>query len=166
MTVQSITNLSAYDSILSTTARSSNTQTQSVTSFGSDEVSLNNSSMAKGMAFFQQMEELQSTDPQKFKEIMSDLSSKLKAAAEESTDPKQKEFLTKMAEDFATAAETGKMPEKPKHGEGGPPPPPPTGYDASGTAQTDDTSRQQTFDLLASLFDQALKDAGSISTSE
>ena len=167
MTVQAITNLSAYDSILSTTARSSNTQTQSVTSLDSDEVSLNNSSMAKGMAFFQKMEELQSTDPAKFKEIMSDLASKLKAAAEEATDPKQKEFLTKMSEDFATSAETGKMPEKPAHGHGhggAPPPPPPSGYDASGTAQTDQTSQKQTFDLLASLFDQALKDAGSITT--
>jgi hypothetical protein len=125
--------------------------------------------MAKGMAFFQQMEELQSSDPQKFKEVMADLSSKLKAAAEEATDPKQKEFLTKMSEDFATAAETGKMPEKPQHGHGpggpgGPPPPPPTGYDASGTAETDQTSQQQTFDLLASLFDQALSDAGVTST--
>ena len=93
---------------------------------------------------------------------------KLKAAAEEATDPKQKEFLTKMSEDFATSAETGKMPEKPAHGPGpgGAPPPPPSGYDANGTAQTDQTSQKQTFDLLASLFDRALKDAGSITTTE
>ena len=83
----------------------------------SDEVSLQNPDMAKVFQFMEQMQQLQTSDPAKFKSIMSELSDKLKTAAGNSTDSSEKQFLTALSDSFAESAKTGKL-EMPKPPEG------------------------------------------------
>jgi hypothetical protein len=64
---------------------------------------------SKGAAMMQKLGDLQSSDPEKFKEVAQTISDKLTEAAKNSTDSKASDMLTKMADKFASAAKSGDM---------------------------------------------------------
>jgi hypothetical protein len=57
----------------------------------------------------QQLQQLQTTNPTEFKQVMSDGATQLQAAAAQSTDPSQVAFLNNLAAKFQTAADTGNV---------------------------------------------------------
>jgi hypothetical protein len=57
-----------------------------------------------------QLQQLQQTDPTKFKAVMSSIADTLKADAQNATGP-QAQRLTDLANKFSDAAQTGKMPD-------------------------------------------------------
>jgi hypothetical protein len=83
----------------------------------SDEISFQNPDVAKAFQFMEQMQQLQTSDPEKFKSVMSELSDKLNTAAGNSTDSTEKQFLTALSDSFAESAKSGKL-EMPKPPEG------------------------------------------------
>jgi hypothetical protein len=130
----------------------------------SDEISVQNPDMAKVFQFMEQMQQLQTSDPGKFKSVMSELSDKLKTAAGNSTDSAEKQFLTALSDSFAESAKSGKL-EMPKPPEGagqagmyGPPPKDQTsGSGASSLFQSGSDLQS----LLAKLMDQITQDTKS-----
>ena len=141
--------------------RSSRTQENTPQS-GADQVSVARPEMAKMFEAMQKLEDLQSSDPDKFKQITTDMASKLKAAAGKAPEGFEKEFLTKLAESFDASSKSGKLerPEGPgadgpKNGYGphrsgghhhG-------GHGGGGGAEVSQMS-QTTQDLLAGLMDE------------
>lgn len=103
-----------------------------------------------------QLNELQQSDPDQFKEVVSQIAEKLKEAASsasESGDTEKATKLGELAQKFETAASTGEMPDlRPPggmRGAGGPPPGPPPGGapptdGTSSTSDTDDTDDDST----------------------
>ena len=108
------------------------------------------SGVSKLGSYMKQLEELQSSDPTKFKEVTAEIAQKLKDAAQTATDngdDGQAEALSDLADQFTTASENGSMPDlRPKDGAraqgpmGPPPPPPPDASSASSSTATDSDS--------------------------
>ena len=96
-TAQSIYQL--YASQLSSS--SSSTSTSSTNSTGSTKA--DSAHISKSGELFSKLQQLQSTDPEKFKEVCSNIAEKLKSAAEESGDTK----LSDLAEKFQNVADGG-----------------------------------------------------------
>jgi hypothetical protein len=115
MTINSInTNASSLDLMQLLESRNTQSQSSGLSSTQtSDEISLQNPDMVKAFQFMEQMQQLQTSDPDKFKSVMSELSDKLKTAAGNSTDSTQKQFLTALSNSFAESAKSGKL-EMPK----------------------------------------------------
>jgi hypothetical protein len=95
--------------------------------------------------YMMQLEELQQSDPTKFKEVTSDIAKRLREAAQKASDDgdtRTSELLTDLAEKFEQASETGTLPElRPP----GPPPmgrPPEAEASASSAETTDDDSAE------------------------
>jgi hypothetical protein len=89
-----------------------------------------------------QLESLQETNPDKFKEVTATISQKLEDAAKAaaaSGDPQQASALNDLAAKFKTASETGKMPHLHRgHGGAHALPPPDTESDSSSNPATTD----------------------------
>jgi uncharacterized protein YjbJ (UPF0337 family) len=119
MTINPIhTNASSLDLTQSLGSRNVQSQNSGLSSTQtSDEISIQNPDMAKAFQFMEQMQQLQTSDPDKFKSVMSELSGKLKTAAGNSTDSTEKQFLTTLSDGFAESAKSGKL-EMPKPPEG------------------------------------------------
>jgi hypothetical protein len=126
-----------------------------------DGVSLGNSDMLKMFEFMDQLQQLSTSDPTKFKQLVSDMATKLKDAASKSTDGNEKQFLTSLADSFEASAKSGQLePPKPPQGEfynrysarhgHSPSPPPSLSLMSSGTQ-----------DLLNSLFEEVSKASSS-----
>jgi hypothetical protein len=88
---------------------------------------------------FKKLEDLATSDPQKFKAVTKQLAAAVQDAADSATDPKEKQMLTDLANRFTEASQTGdasvlKPPEGGKPA--GPPPggPPPDGAGGSSDA--------------------------------
>ncbi len=104
------------------------------------------SGVSKLGSYMKQLEELQSSDPTKFKEVTAEIAQKLKDAAQTATDngdDGQAQALSDLADQFTTASENGSMPDlRPKDGAraqgpmGPPPPPPPDASSASSSSST------------------------------
>ena len=58
---------------------------------------------------FQQLSQLQTTDPAEFTQVVTDAANKLTAAAQQDTDPAQANFLNNLASKFQDAAQTGNL---------------------------------------------------------
>ncbi len=76
---------------------------------------------SKGAELMGKLRDLQSSDPEKFKEVAQTISDKLTEAAGNATDSNQAKFFSDMAGKFADAAKSGDMssltpPEKPQGG--------------------------------------------------
>jgi hypothetical protein len=104
------------------------------------------SGMSNLGSYMKQLKELQESDPEKFKQVMSEISGKLQSAATSATeagDSAQADMLNDLATKFSDAAETGTMPDlrPPDHGgPQGPPPGPPPDDSSESDSTTDTTS--------------------------
>ena len=58
---------------------------------------------------FQELEQLQTSDPTALKKVLEDAAAKFSTAAQQSTDPTQASFLTNLADRFQKAADTGDL---------------------------------------------------------
>ena len=58
---------------------------------------------------FQELKQLQTTNPTEFKQVLTDAATKLQAAAQQQTDPTQASFLNNLASRFQEAANTGNL---------------------------------------------------------
>lgn len=98
-------------SLASTTSSSSSASAASSLSTGSLSIQGDGDgkNFSKGAAMMQKLSDLQSSDPEKFKEVAQDISDKLSEAAKNSTDSKAASLYTSMAEKFASAAQSGDM---------------------------------------------------------
>jgi hypothetical protein len=84
------------------------------------------------------LDSLSTSDPEKFKEVTSEIADKLTEAASSATG-RDAEFLKGLASQFATASETGDVsalqpPERPQHGHG------PSRYESGQSDATDGTT--------------------------
>ena len=163
MTINPVhTNASSLDLTQLRGSRTAQSQNSGLSSTqASDEISLQNPDMAKAFQFMEQMQQLQTSDPDKFKSVMSELSAKLKTAAGNSTDSTQKQFLTALSDSFAESAKSGKL-EMPKPPEGagqagmcGPAPQDQTSGSGVSSLLQSSSDLQS---LLAKLMDQATQD--------
>lgn len=79
---------------------------------------------SKGAKAMQQLKDLASSDPDKFKEVTQQISDKLSEAADGASDSNTAKMLSSMAEKFASASSSGSMdsltPPQPPTGGGGP----------------------------------------------
>ncbi len=79
---------------------------------------------SKGAKAMQQLKELASSDPDKFKEVTQQISDKLSEAADGASDSNTAKMLSSMSEKFASAASSGSMdslaPSQPPTGGNGP----------------------------------------------
>lgn len=106
---------------LAGTGSTSSTSSTSSTTSGSGNLSIQGSdekNFSKGAEMMQKLSDLQTSDPEKFKQVAQSISDKLTEAAKNSTDSKASDMLTKMADKFASAAKSGDMssltpPERP-----------------------------------------------------
>ncbi len=58
---------------------------------------------------FQELQQLQTSDPTALKKVLEDAASKFSAAAQQAADPTQASFLTNLADRFQKAADTGDL---------------------------------------------------------
>jgi hypothetical protein len=117
--------------------------------------------MFKMFDFMDQLQQLSTSDPAKFKQFMSDMAAKLKDSAGKSTDGNEKQFLTSLADSFEASAKSGHLE----------PPKPPQGDSANGYSAGHGHSRSappglsqmssETRDLLNSLFEEVSKASNS-----
>ena len=96
---------SNYDINALTATQTSATQTATVGGVATDSAQL--SPMA---TLLNQLQQLQQTDPTKFKSVMSSIADTLKADAQNATGPKA-QHLNDLANKFSQAAQTGQMPD-------------------------------------------------------
>jgi HSP90 family molecular chaperone len=106
----------------------------------------------------QELKELASSDPEKFKEVAQQISDKLTEAAGSSTDSKAAKMMTEMAGQFASAASSGSMSSFSM-------PEPPTGSGAQGqaAAQYAKQSGANPMEQVDSIISDALSGVGSTS---
>ncbi len=71
---------------------------------GSDQVDLSQVGQ-----LFQQLSQLQTTDPAEFKKVATDAANQLNAAAQQATDPGQASFLSNLAATFQKSADVGNL---------------------------------------------------------
>lgn len=150
----------------STSGSSSASQTSSASATQEDTVFIKNSAMSKMMEFIDQLQQLSVSNPEKFKEVMADMSAQLKDAAGKATDSTEKEFLISLADSFSASAQSGKLerPEPPqdaldagKSARFGQHPPPPPDLSQMST---------ETQNLMASLFGEVSKALNASATSD
>ena len=97
--------LAEISSYLSTSKTASGAgTTASSSASASDQVDF--SQVAK---LFQELKQLQSSNPAEFKQVMTDAAKQLTAAAQQTTDPSQANFLSSLANKFQQASATGSM---------------------------------------------------------
>ena len=84
----------------------SKTQASTSTNTGASSDSVGVSQFAQLM---QKLQQLQTSNPAEFKQVMSDAAKQLKTAAAQSTAPAQAKFLTNLADKFQKAADTGDL---------------------------------------------------------
>jgi hypothetical protein len=148
MTINGISNLCSTYSIASSSRSNSGSPAAALGSLedGAPEMS----ELAK---YMKQLQDLQTSDPAKFKTVASQISQKLSDAAAEATqngDTGLSNILTDMADKFKTASTTGEMPlPGPSHGER-----PPMGSQDEMTGSTGDERAQS----LLHLFQQGAAD--------
>ncbi|WP_243311336.1 hypothetical protein [Fundidesulfovibrio agrisoli] len=134
-------------------SQSSQTTTSSSTTSESDKTSF--SKMGQMMS---QLFSLQSSDPDKFKEVAQEIADDLAKQASSATSTGQATMYSDLSAKFSEAAQTGSMDSlKPQ----GPPPPPPGGASA-GSGQGGDM--QAGFDELNSIISQSLGSTSSTSS--
>ena len=119
--------------------------------------------LSKASQVYQQLSALEESDPGKVKDLLTAVATKLRKAAEETTDPRQAEKLNKIADKFQEAADTGDLSAlRPPSGRpasrqvgaaygrhGGPPPPPPPSSDDD--SDEDDPLKAALDEILAEL---------------
>jgi hypothetical protein len=96
--------IKSYKSAQATGSSASTNVAPSTSAATSD--SVNFSQVAQ---LFQQLHQLQSSDPAEFKQILTDAAAKFKDAATQQTDPSAAQFLSNIASRFQTAADTGNL---------------------------------------------------------
>jgi hypothetical protein len=159
MTVSSIASpLSCYQTASALTAKS---YSRTDTSGASPD---STARMSKLSGYMKQLDELRTSDPVKFKQVMSQISEQLQKAADaagESEDTRQATMLSDLADKFATASRDGSMPDlQPPDGmgpQGAPPMGPPPGPPPENTAATSSTlssTASGTYNSLLALFNQ------------
>ena len=97
--------LSEISSAISTQKTSGSASTTGTSSTNSSDT-LDFSKVAE---LFKELDQLESSDPTKLKQVLSDAASKLKDAASKTTDPTQAKFLTDLSDKFQKAADTGDL---------------------------------------------------------
>ncbi len=65
--------------------------------------------ISKTAEFFQQLRQLETQNPAEFKKELSDITGKLKSAAQQESDPSQSSFLNNLADRFQKAADSGDL---------------------------------------------------------
>jgi len=127
MSVSSVTHQSSLAELLKLSQSRAVTSTQQETTSsvsGTTTGGTQAAKFSKGAEMFSNLSELAEQNPTKFKEIVSEMASKLKQAAGDTDDTEEADRLNEMAERFATAAESGNvedlMPPRPPDGGGGP----------------------------------------------
>jgi hypothetical protein len=115
----------------------SNAGTTTASSAGSD-----TSTTSGPAAMLSKLKELQASDPAKFKQVMADISAKLKDASQASTDPREQKMLSEVSAKFAKAGATGDLSvlAPPRHGGGGHGKPPAGGAPPGGASSSSKTS--------------------------
>ncbi|GFK93067.1 hypothetical protein NNJEOMEG_00896 [Fundidesulfovibrio magnetotacticus] len=144
--------MSAISSAISSALSNAGISTESTASSGQDTFAM----------LMEQLESLQESDPDTFKEVTAQIASSLTEQAESATNPGAAHMLSGMAANFETAASTGDTDSLAPQGP--PPPPPPPAQDMassqSGSLSSDSTRQnEQLYSLLQSIL------AGSYSTS-
>ena len=156
-----LTGTSSTSSTSSTTSASSTSSSSSLSTgtlnTGSDE-----KNVSKGGEMMQRLSDLQTSDPEKFKQVTQSISDKLTAAAKNSTDSGQSGMLSDMAEKFASAAQSGDMsslaPSEPPSGASGA-----QGQAAMKYSQTQSSSGANPMAQLDSIISDALSGTESAS---
>jgi hypothetical protein len=107
------------------------------------------------------LQDLQKSDPEKFKKVAAQIATKLRAAAKNQSGGSAS-ALNKMADDFDQAAKTGEMPKPPSGKQG----PHPSGSPPSGSSATSESAaskyaatKSNDFDSLRSTVDSIFADA-------
>lgn len=145
MTLSSISSLLSSSQLESVTNKKSTSSTQGTSGLATD----GPPGLSQMASLMKQLEDLQQSDPAKFKEVAAEIAQKLKDAAQaatESGDTQKAQALTDLADKFTTASEDGTMPDlRPPDGANGvppmgPPPGPPPGSDSDDSSSTDDTT--------------------------
>ncbi len=80
-----------------------------VDSAGSAPVSGDSVNFSQVGQLFQELQQLQTSDPTALKKVLEDAATKFSAAAQQATDPTQASFLTNLADRFQKAADTGDL---------------------------------------------------------
>ncbi len=144
------------------TSSSKSTETSSLASM-TGIATTDSADFSRPAEFFSKLQQLKDSDPEKFKQVCSDIAAKLRAAAEERGDTPEGKMLSELAEKFQNVADGGdisqlKPPERP--------PRPPEGLDAYTQQdqktlvdflkdQTNQTHRNSDIhDLMSSIFDE------------
>lgn len=107
MQISSLSSLLSANSVQSLTSTRASGQTQDVSGAGSTDP---RPEISKLGSYLKQLNELQSSDPEKYKQVTAEIAQKLEDAAKtasDSGDTRQSEFLTKLADKFKTASENG-----------------------------------------------------------
>jgi len=108
-------------SLTGTSLTTSTSTTSDTTSTGDVSVDTGDEkNFSKGAGMMQKLKDLQSSDPEKFKQVTQSISDKLSEAAKNSSDSKTSGMLSDMASKFSDASQSGSM-------SGLQPPTPPSG---------------------------------------
>lgn len=99
-----LTEVSSYLGTSKTSTSASTAQTTASSSSSADSVSFSQVGQ-----LFQELKQLQTSNPADFKQVMTDAANKLEAAAQQSSDPSQTSFLSNLATKFQNAAHTGNL---------------------------------------------------------
>jgi hypothetical protein len=95
---------SLLNEIRSYQPNSKTTGTNSTDASVSDQVGI-----SQAAQLFKDLEQLQSSNPAEFKQVLTDGAAKLRDAAKQETDPAKAAFLNKLADGFQNAANTGDL---------------------------------------------------------
>lgn len=144
MTISSLSNTAALYEIASAGSLQKASQTAQAAAPQQDSAHV--SGFAK---LIEQLEDLQESDPAKFKEVAGEIATRLEDAAQlaaESGDTRQEKLLNELAAKFKESAETGAMPDlrPPQHGPRGPGGPPPMGPPPDATSDEDEDTASTT----------------------
>jgi hypothetical protein len=85
------------------------TQTSARTSSNSSTTASDTVDFSQVSQLFQDLKQLETSNPTEFKQVTTDAANQLRAAASQTTDPQQAAFLNNLAERFQTAATTGNL---------------------------------------------------------
>ena len=151
------TNSSTLSSLTSTTSSSAATLSSSLATATSQ--SADATDLSKGGQSMQELKELATSDPEKFKQVAQQISDKLTEAAGNSTDSKSAKMLSEMASKFSAAASSGSMDSLT-------PPEPPTGAagaQGQAAAQYSKQSGTNPMEQVDGIISDALSGVGSTS---
>ncbi|WP_243363004.1 hypothetical protein [Fundidesulfovibrio terrae] len=136
----------AMDTLTSTIA-SELSSLSNASTLASSNAGLSSMGGPEGMRYLMdQLKELQTSDPAKFKELSQKISDDLATQAQNSTDPGTTAMLTDMSSKFSSAAQSGSMDSlKPST----PPPPPPMADMGSSSSSSSDSGSSTSSSLLS-----------------